>query len=232
MLTFNDLAVWKTFVNPGEVIEMRIVKVDGRYIISGYFDNHNAFCRALKQSEGMNHAGAYFTLHQVIDPRLIARSYNHLKQSNLTTSDNDVLAYRWLPVDIDPVRPSGISSSDLELQAALELRRYVSDHVMREIGLPAPIKAMSGNGGHLLFRLPDIPANDDNKGRIKGILNDLALRFNNDYAKIDTSVFNPARIWKLYGTTSRKGDVVPAGSKCEARPHRMAYIETLGDQQS
>ena len=26
-----------------------------------------------------------------------------------------------------------------------------------------PIKAISGNGGHLLFRLPDLPANDDTK---------------------------------------------------------------------
>ena len=43
---------------------------------------------------------------------------------------------------------------------------------------------------------------------------------------IDTTVFNPARIWKLYGTTARKGDPVPAGPSREARPHRMAYIDS------
>jgi len=31
-------------------------------------------------------------------------------------------------------------------------------------------------------------------------------------------VFNPARIWKLYGTVSRKGDSIPE------RPHRLARI--------
>jgi hypothetical protein len=117
------------------------------------------------------------------------------------------------------------------MQAALELRDSVSEYVVREIGLSAPITAMSGNGGHLLFRLPDIPVSEESKRRIKGILTKLAGRFDNDRAKIDTTVYNPARIWKLYGTKGRKGDAVTAGNNREARPHRLSYIETLGAQQ-
>ena len=44
---------------------------------------------------------------------------------------------------------------------------------------------------------------------------------------IDTAVFNPGRIWKAYGTTARKGDSIPAGPHREARPHRMAYLDSI-----
>jgi hypothetical protein len=167
----------------------------------------------------------------VIEPRLIGRAFNHLRVSDITTSDANVLAYRCLPIDIDPVRPSGISSSDAELQEALILRDIVADYVTAEFGFSSPIRANSGNGGHLLFRLPDIPVTDDSKKMIRDILTGLAQRFNTDRAKVDTTVFNPARIWKCYGTTARKGDPVPAGPYREARPHRMAYIESMGDNQ-
>src|SRR5262249_32077297 len=39
-----------------------------------------------------------------------------------------------------------------------------------------------------------------------------------DAVKVDTSVSNAARIWKLYGTMACKGDSTPD------RPHRMASI--------
>ena len=34
----------------------------------------------------------------------------------------------------------------------------------------------------------------------------------------DATVYNPARVWKLYGTTAKKGDPT------EDRPHRKAQI--------
>ena len=86
---------------------------------------------------------------------------------------------------------------------------------------------MSGNGAHLLFRLPDMPV-EQGKQFVYSILIGLAKQFNSDHVHIDTTVFNPARIWKLYGTTTKKGDVVPAGPGREARPHRVSYIDDLG----
>jgi hypothetical protein len=40
---------------------------------------------------------------------------------------------------------------------------------------------------------------------VRGILEALAFRFDDDRVKVDTTS-NAARIWKLYGTTARKGD--------------------------
>ena len=152
-----------------------------------------------------------------------------MKPSTIAVSDKDALKYRWLPIDLDSAKPAGISSTDAELQDVLFLRDLVAEYVVSELGFSAPITANSGNGGHLLFRLPDIPVTNDSKKKIQEILNGLAERFNTDRVTIDTSVFNPARIWKCYGTTARKGDPVPAGPYREARPHRMAYIESMGE---
>jgi putative DNA primase/helicase len=82
-------------------------------------------------------------------------------------------------------------------------------------GWPEPVYADSGNGAHLDYYV-DLPADDG--GLIENCLKALALRFDTDTVKVDTSVFNPARIWKLYGTTAGKGDSIPD------RPHRMARL--------
>jgi len=236
-MTLFDQKIFETFVKSREVVEVRIPKTYGkspawgndfaRGTVSGYFDNFNAFCNAVKAADKSNHSGIYFTL-QVIDPRLIGRAFNRLKPSDLTTSDNNVIAYRWLPIDIDPVRPAGVGSSDKELKHALEIMEDVEKFVIKNLQFPKPIKGMSGNGGHLLFRLLDLPINENSKTFIKNILEMLSSEFSSNTVKIDTVNFNPARIWKLYGTTARKGDFVPEGNKREARPYRQSYIDGIG----
>ena len=234
--TFYDEAVWNLFHKSGKVVEIRILGASGtmvgksvyRKTLSGYFDNHPDFCRALQAIEKLEYHGTYFTL-QVIDPRLIGRAFNRLKISDLTTADDNVLAYRWLPLDFDPVRPSGISSSDKELQESLELRERVVPIVRERYGFSSPVLAMSGNGCHALFRLPSWPADQEHRDIVKGLLKGISDEFSTDTVNIDHSVWNPARIWKLYGTTARKGDPVPAGEYREARSHRESYIESLGE---
>ncbi len=239
--TLFEKDIFELFVKPGEVVEVRIPKVYGKSLawgnqfargtVSGYFDDHDAFCKVVQAADKAQHSGIYFTL-QVIDPRLIGRAFNRLKPSDLTTSDNNAIAYRWLPIDLDPVRPAGIASSDNELKEALELREEVATWIIKEMKFSKPIKAMSGNGAHLLFRLPDLGVSNDTTLFIKNTLTGLAERFNNEKVSIDTSVFNPARIWKLYGTSARKGDNLPASRRREARPYRIAYIDDLGDQEN
>jgi hypothetical protein len=234
--TMFDKDVFETFVKPGEIVEVRILNARGKSsawgndwangIVSGYFDNHDAFCRCVREAEKAKHSGIYFTL-QVIDRRLLARANNRLKPSVQATTDKDVIAYKWLPIDIDPIRPAGIPSSDSELQRAMDLREQVAEWMMENFGSPATIKAMSGNGAHLLFRFPDMPANATTNLSIKNTLLGLAKQFPGDQVKIDTEVFNPSRIWKLYGTTARKGDELPAREGQEGRPHRLSYIDWM-----
>jgi len=236
-LTFENREVFDTFIRKGEITEVRVLDVRGRcaliyndYIrgtVSGYFDNHADLWKYVQAVEKMQNKGIYFTV-QVTDPRLLARAYNRLKISDLTTKDTDVIAYRWLPIDIDPERPSGIPSSDSELADAVKLSILIEEYVITEYGLAKPVRAMSGNGVHLLFRLPDLPVTKENIAFVEATLKTLSKLFSNDKAKIDESVFNPSRILRLYGTVTRKGDSLPAGPGREARPHRLSFIEDLG----
>ena len=237
--TLFDKNIFGLFVRPGEIIEARILHASGKSpawdgfaggkssTVSGYFDDHAAFCKAVQAADRAQHGGVYVTV-QVIDPRLLGRAFNRLKVAQATTADGNVLAYRWLPVDIDPVRPAGVSSSDAELAEALALRDPVIGWVQEQTGWQDGLTAVSGNGGHVLFRLPqDLPVSEENTTLIRGILATLGDQFDTPSCKIDRAVFNPARIWKFYGTRARKGDPVPSGKYREARPHRESYIDGL-----
>jgi hypothetical protein len=235
-LTLFDVEVFELFVKLAEVVEIRVPHFRGRIngenvrgTLTGYFDEHGAFCDTVRTLDSQSHCGIYFTL-QLIDPRLLARAFNKMKPGIPATSDNNAIAYRWLYLDTDPIRPSGIPSSDSELQAAYEVRESVIACMESDYGFKEPIRAMSGNGYHALYRLPDLPVNEANRALIKNILCELATRFNTDAVTIDTTVFNPARICKLYGTNARKGDEVPGNKYREARPYRLAYIESLGGE--
>ena len=234
-LTLSNRQAFETFILHGEVVEVRILGAYGKHtawdggfakgVVSGYFDEHEAFIKAIRATNKTDHQGIYFTL-QKIDNRLLGRAFNRLKPSIQSTSDNDVRAYRWLLIDIDPCRPSGISSSDTELQNAKDTAIQVIAW-LSEKGFPEPIQAMSGNGVHLLYRLLDTPVIESTIRFIQDFLKLLAKRFNSVKVNIDTSVFNPARICRLYGTSAKKGDSIPAGPHREARPHRGSYIVSL-----
>ncbi len=208
---------------PGQIIELRLLKVrrGGNGFsgtLSGYFSDYKKLAaEATKHTTSAE--GVYVTINPV-NPELLARAANRLriasKDTPLTT-DSDVTARRWLPIDVDPTRPRGISSTEEEHELAIERARQIRDALHAE-GWPRPILGDSGNGAHLLYRI-DLPANDE--GIVKRCLAALALRFDDDRATVDQSVFNPARIWKLYGTLSRKGDSLPD------RPHRLARILEL-----
>jgi hypothetical protein len=121
---------------------------------------------------------------------------------------------RWLLVDCDAVRPSGISATDTEHNAAISLAQTIGTGLDQE-GWPQPVWLDSGNGSHLMYRVDLPPADND---LVKNCLRALAARFNNSQVKIDEGVDNPARIWKLPGTLAAKGD------NTADRPHRMAKL--------
>ena len=48
--------------------------------------------------------GIYYALNR-IDPALLGRAYNRLKEhAEYTTADNNIRGRRWLPVDLDPCK--------------------------------------------------------------------------------------------------------------------------------
>jgi hypothetical protein len=227
---FNADMVRKTIsvlVEPGSIFEIRAVsaRLDSNKWktgpVSGFFNNADAAVAALANITSAT--SIYMTMNPVI-PDLLARRYNRLDYAGKdeTTSDQHILKRRWLLIDCDPERPAGISSTNDELRAAIS-RTEVVEKFLREHGWPQPIKAASGNGGHLLYRI-DEPAEDG--GLISRVLTGLETRFSDEKVGIDVTVENPSRVTKLYGTLACKGDNIPS------RPHRLSGLvmvpETLG----
>lgn len=200
----------------GQVVELRVLNYtrDGRFpkTVSGYFDQaHLVNLAAAALAHTVHAPGVYYTLNQ-LDPAVLARRVNRIDTAEKggTSSDSDVRRRRWLPVDVDPVRPSGVCATDAEKAAAGAVAAAVLMY-LQGLGWPDPIVIDSGNGRHLLYRI-DLPADDG--GRVERALKALAARFDTDAVKIDTSVHNPARIMRLPGTQCRKGD------STADRPHR------------
>ncbi|MBC7945601.1 MAG: AAA family ATPase [Burkholderiales bacterium] len=87
--------------------------------------------------------------------------------------------------------------------------------------------AESGNGVHLLYPV-DLLNDEANRDLIKGVLGTVAERFDDDDTKLDQSVFNAARITKLYGVVANKGDHIPLApwrlSRIINAPERNAVV--------
>src|SRR5271157_571201 len=204
--------------SPGQVVEVRALA--DQHTHSGYFSDLTALVRAVEPLDADTSVlGIYGTLN-VVNPALLSRRANRIKmrlsRHDATTGDADILSRRWLPIDIDPKRPSGVSSTDEEHNLALakagEIAAWLSS-----LGFPAPVTGDSGNGAHLLYRI-DLPNDEASTALVKGCLLTLDALFSDERVSVDTANFNAGRIWKLYGTVSRKGDDTPD------RPHRRSRV--------
>jgi len=200
----------------GELFEIRIVPTaKNQKVRSGYFYSADEAVENLKKMD-LKKSNVYITLG-AIKPELFGREQsNKFVQGATTTSDNDIVGYRWLLVDLDPKRSSGISSSEEELKASFDLAKRVYEH-LKDLGFGEPVKAVSGNGSHLLYKI-QLANTEENRSLVERCLKALDALFSTDKVDVDTSTFNPSRISKLYGTLAQKGANIPE------RPHRMSRI--------
>jgi putative DNA primase/helicase len=202
---------------PGGVIELRIPRTPAYKTESGYFDDPGALITAAIKANG-HAAGLYTTLNEV-DPALLARAKNRLKLAKATTTDANIRRRRWILLDFDPTRPTDISSTDAEHDAALAVARTTRTWLVDDLGVPADAIALadSGNGAHLLIHI-DLPNDDPAKELVERCLEATALYRGTQDILVDLKVGNAARISKLYGTLAAKGDETPD------RPHRLARL--------
>ena len=232
----------------GGVTEIRIfpkerhIGINGRRqyvgkVVSGYYNDYKKLARDIEPLDGK--ASIYITLNPC-KPELLTRSPNRLRfNAKVATSDDNILCDLWLPIDTDPIRPTGISSTDAELRAALAKRDEVAEFLSK---WTHTLKGMSGNGGHGLIRLPGYPNDQRTRQTKQRLLHFLSDRFSDwetdsngkfilddrgrkilsqKGVSVDNTVFNISRIWKLYGTLACKGATTPH------RSHRRSYLDIL-----
>lgn len=223
----------RLFREPGSVLEIRTLGIPGRgrpHQAAGYYTDHDLAAKhAAELDVRRKPSGIYFVMNE-LDSALLARSPNQMTDyPDSTTADRDITKRNWLLIDVDPKRPKGIPSSDEELEASRIVAHEVRDFLMSEHGFYEPIEAMSGNGTHLLFPV-DLSNDDESTQLVKTILNATAAQFGGENtpnglptADVDTTVFNAARITKLYGTYARKGHSI------EGRPLRRSKLVYVPD---
>lgn len=209
----------RTHVEAGDVFEIRILDAvlpnsNWQHTESGYFDYDHIDDVPNLLANFKTYGGVYVTLNPV-NPDLLARANNRFKKAKNreTTSDKDILRRRWMLIDVDPVRPAGISATENEKSLAFDKAMEIKSG-MASMDWPEPMVVDSGNGTQLLYRI-DLPADDG--GLIQQCLQALSPCSTDD-VHVDLSVHNAARICRLPGTWNRKGD------STKTRPHRVAEI--------
>jgi hypothetical protein len=219
-------AYLRVFWEPGQVAELRVLDAcrgkNRLGTVSGYFDHPRCLAQEAAKFSGLA-PGVYFTLNPV-NPALLARAQNKVTTwAKSTTGDKDITRRRWFLVDLDPRRPSGISSTNAEKDASLTLARECRDW-LSGLGWPAPVVCDSGNGIHLLYRV-ELANTREETARLSAALEAIAFQFaDNAAVDIDLGTCNAARICKVYGTLAAKG------SSTRDRPHRLAAVLDVPDQ--
>ncbi len=194
-------AIWSS----GEVREIRAFDEQG-WPTFGFFDSPEKACQAIQKIERTH------TVYITINPchrDLLSRSANRMrkpkrarqdeKKFSESTSDQNIIEQKFILVDLDPKRISGISATAAEKEKA----SLLSEEIVISLGKPY-IHAFSGNGYHLIYR-----HNASDSKQLSEFLKGLDVKFSNEWVSVDCTTFNPSRITKVIGTWARKGDNTP-----------------------
>ena len=216
----NEIRRAVDLLYPGSgIVEMRVPRKIGT--ISGYYDMANGgrarlVFDAVTVSDMPHAANIYTTIQELNSGMPAGRENRFITRAAETTKDNEVTRYTQILIDADPVRDSKVSATDEEKSYAFKKANDRREWLRSQFGIQS-ILADSGNGAHQ--RIPvDLPNTPENVELVRRVLLAISARFTDDRVVFDTTVFNPARICKLYGTVARKGE------NTAERPHRLSRV--------
>ncbi len=214
----------KIFKGDNDLIEIRILGhgKDKGFTLNGVFDTPEQAVDAMIKANITKQVCFYFVLNEIDRTIYKNDNYGKIKKAMNSARDSEIKKYKWIYFDIDPERASGTASTDAQLNSAWTKALQVYKYLKTE-GWQEPVIALSANGYHLLYKV-DFDNTPDNVILVKRLLEIMSDKFSDEYNKIDTSVYNPARICKLYGTLSQKGD------NFEDRPYRFCEILQVPDE--
>ena len=208
----------------GETIELRCV--GHHHTIGGYYHDQQKLAEdACTLNLDFEPKENVFVCLNPINPQLYGRRPDKFAQVNKGegVQDSDVICRRWLLIDVDPVRPSGVSATGIQKAAAHAKAKQIFNYLIEDLHLPEPVCADSGNGAHLLLPLANLPNDNETKWACEKLLRYLGDRFNDAEVKVDQTTSNAARICTLYGTVKRKGSDTPE------QPHRLSKLLHVPD---
>lgn len=211
---------WSIFHNEGEITEIRSF---GGTTFSGYYKDIDNAIRDIEILESKPDQQIYFITNAIREDcygraqreRLIMKPKN-------TTNDEEIVGRKWIMIDLDPKRASGVNSSNQELEFAHK-KAVAVYKFLRDNGFNEPVVCMSGNGYHLMYACR-IGVSQETDLLIERFINALAMLFTDEYVDVDKKCKNRARLSKVYGTTAKKG------ANSEDRPWRTSCIVKAPDE--
>jgi hypothetical protein len=223
---------------PGHLVEVRVRLASG-YWRGFYFTDHERMAHIVTKLDDDSRVVSVYYVINPCKPNLLKErekcqcktcSQGGLLAANPTdeqierilegptqhlTSNDDVDTLQWMFIDVDTTRAEGSeheSSTKQEKAAAREVATNVVNY-LGEKGWPQPLLGDSGNGFHILPKI-NMLNTSHNIHLLVDCLKALAAKFDYSAAKIDSAVFNAARLTRAYGSTTRKG------THTEERPYR------------
>lgn len=216
----------------GECVEVRVIDKKKHLVAAGWFDDVEALAKTVARlaRDGFGtpgtyrhvHENVYWTCNPVHDALLARQPKNTIDFVADTTSDSSITRRLWLPIDIDPLRPSGVSATKAERNLALEVVNILIGKLV-ELGFPEIVGGTSGNGYHVLIRI-DLPNDNGSRDLLKKCLAALQEMVGTGKVEVDPKVYNASRIIKCYGTVSCKG------VNTEDRPWRWSRLTLVPDK--
>lgn len=119
------------FYSKQDIIEVRIFHKDGSKFWGYYLDKEALAKDVIVYDFRKDIKGIFVTLNPV-NNALLARSINQIKSARKDTkltSDEDISKRKWLFIDIDPKRPTQISSTYEEHENAKNIAIKVRDYL-------------------------------------------------------------------------------------------------------
>jgi len=207
---------WHVFKHDNDLVELRFLQ--GKKVLSGYYRDINNLIRDVDTYQEYN---VYFTIND-LNPSLYGRPQcEQVRQGGTTTQDKEIVHRSWVLVDFDCDRPKDTNSTDEQKEEARQVAGRAYKWLVSH-GVSHPVVVDSGNGYHLYIPC-DIEQNEDADNVIKEFVAALGIAFTTSSVKIDSVVFNAARISRLPGCYNRKGANIPT------QPQRMCRIVKVPD---
>ncbi|WP_416907210.1 MAG: hypothetical protein ACMVO5_09145 [Polymorphobacter sp.] len=143
------------------------------------------------------------------------------EHNGLAVKDRDIIARRYILIDFDRDATSQPATDD-EIDAVFAVAHRLEHDFFFDKGHD-PITVCSGNGVHIYLPV-NLPNDKAGKAMCQKVLKALATKYDTEAVKVDTSVYNAARITKVPGTIARKGIEVLDPNDLHDRYYRMASV--------
>ena len=215
--------------------EIRFIGID-KTIRAAFFDISeegllSAANMILLEQANPSWQGTYAT----VNPSLTMEFPRGVFISTGLTKDENILRGHctFVLLDIDPIKkdpPSGQCNATVEERESALAAGDLINQKFEDLGLKATLTVSSGNGFHAFY-----PVNGITKAQHKQFLRFIAKEWSRfappeifDKVKVDTCLYNPARIMRVPGTLGRKGGDVSTRPKV-VKSQIINYLDWSAD---